>query len=61
MGLDGTMTGNASTLQNFVASTAGAAASIAVAQPLDVVKTRVQNQGNVTHPESGATVIGNRT
>ena len=29
--------------QNFVASVAGAVASITVAAPLDVVKTRIQN------------------
>ena len=59
MGLDETMTGKATVLQNTMASTGGAVASIAVAQPLDVVKTRVQNQGNVKNPESGVTVIAN--
>jgi len=42
--------------QNFVASIAGAVASITVAAPLDVVKTRIQN-ANFEHKVSGVTVI----
>lgn len=58
MGLDGTMTGQATTMQNFISSTAGAWASISVAQPLDVIKTRVQNQP-FENPQSGMQVISN--
>ena len=42
----------ATVMQNFVASIAGAVASITVAAPLDVVKTRVQNKP-FDAPESG--------
>ncbi|EIW72879.1 hypothetical protein TREMEDRAFT_70844 [Tremella mesenterica DSM 1558] len=42
--------------QNFVASIAGAVASITVAAPLDVVKTRIQN-ANFTSNVSGMTII----
>jgi hypothetical protein len=42
--------------QNFVASVAGAVASITVAAPLDVVKTRIQN-ANFNTNVSGVTVI----
>jgi hypothetical protein len=42
--------------QNFVASIAGAVASITVAAPLDTVKTRIQN-ANFEHKVSGVTVI----
>ncbi|TCD66323.1 Mitochondrial GTP/GDP carrier protein 1 [Steccherinum ochraceum] len=42
--------------QNFVASIAGAVASITVAAPLDTVKTRIQN-ANFESKVSGATVI----
>lgn len=42
--------------QNFVASIAGAVASITVAAPLDVVKTRIQN-ANFGSKVSGATII----
>ena len=42
--------------QNFVASVAGAVASITVAAPLDTVKTRIQN-ANFEHKVSGVTVI----
>lgn len=42
--------------QNFVASIAGAVASITVAAPLDVVKTRIQ-QANFESKVSGAQVI----
>ncbi|GAB9465644.1 hypothetical protein Gpo141_00003044 [Globisporangium polare] len=44
--------------QNFVASISGASASIIVAQPLDVIKTRVQSRP-FDSPESGVTVIKN--
>ncbi|TFK57651.1 mitochondrial carrier protein [Heliocybe sulcata] len=42
--------------QNFIASIAGAVASITVAAPLDVVKTRIQN-ANFENKVSGVTVI----
>jgi len=42
--------------QNFIASIAGAVASITVAAPLDTVKTRIQN-ANFEHKVSGVTVI----
>ena len=42
--------------QNFIASVAGAVASITVAAPLDVVKTRIQN-ANFEHNVSGFTVV----
>ncbi|GMK60051.1 hypothetical protein CspeluHIS016_0902680 [Cutaneotrichosporon spelunceum] len=42
--------------QNFVASVAGAVASITVAAPLDVVKTRIQN-ANFNNNVSGFAVI----
>jgi len=42
--------------QNFIASIAGAVASITVAAPLDVVKTRIQN-ANFESKVSGVTVI----
>ncbi|VDB83323.1 unnamed protein product [Peniophora sp. CBMAI 1063] len=42
--------------QNFIASIAGAVASITVAAPLDVVKTRIQN-ANFETKTSGVTVI----
>ncbi|KAF9165949.1 hypothetical protein BGX21_000529 [Mortierella sp. AD011] len=44
--------------QNFCASIGGSVASITVAAPLDVVKTRIQNR-NFEHPESGVTIIKN--
>ncbi|KZT56723.1 mitochondrial carrier [Calocera cornea HHB12733] len=43
--------------QNFVASVAGAIASITVAAPLDTIKTRIQNQ-NFETKVSGFTVFG---
>ena len=43
-------------VQNFIASIAGAVASITVAAPLDTVKTRIQN-ANFEHKVSGVTVI----
>ena len=42
--------------QNFVASIAGAVASITVAAPLDTVKTRIQN-ANFENKVSGVTVV----
>jgi hypothetical protein len=42
--------------QNFVASIAGAVASITVAAPLDTIKTRIQN-ANFERKVSGVTVI----
>jgi hypothetical protein len=42
--------------QNFIASVAGAVASITIAAPLDVVKTRIQN-ANFEHNISGFTVM----
>ncbi|THH13828.1 hypothetical protein EW146_g6431 [Bondarzewia mesenterica] len=42
--------------QNFVASIAGAVASITVAAPLDVIKTRIQN-ANFENKTSGMTVM----
>ncbi|KAJ5414423.1 Mitochondrial GTP/GDP carrier protein 1 [Penicillium cosmopolitanum] len=44
--------------QNFVASVAGASASLIVSAPLDVIKTRIQNR-NFEHPESGLRIISN--
>ena len=41
---------------DFVASIAGAVASITVAAPLDVVKTRIQN-ANFSSQVSGMTII----
>ena len=43
--------------QNFVASIAGAAASLFVSAPLDVVKTRIQNR-NFEVRESGFRIVG---
>jgi len=42
--------------QNFIASVAGAVASITIAAPLDVVKTRIQN-ANFEHKVPGLTVM----
>ena len=42
--------------QNFIASVSGAVASITVAAPLDVIKTRIQN-ANFEHKVSGVTVM----
>ncbi|CAJ0767274.1 9024_t:CDS:2, partial [Entrophospora sp. SA101] len=42
--------------QNFCASIGGAIASISVAQPLDVVKTRIQNRP-FDSPETGTQII----
>ncbi|KAL2112989.1 hypothetical protein VUR80DRAFT_5749 [Thermomyces stellatus] len=48
----------ASWLQNFVASIAGASASLVVSAPLDVIKTRIQNR-NFENPESGFRILAN--
>ena len=48
----------ASWYQNFIASIAGASASLIVSAPLDVVKTRIQNR-NFENPESGVRIIAN--
>ncbi|KAJ6583201.1 mitochondrial carrier protein [Mycena sp. CBHHK59/15] len=42
--------------QNFIASVAGAAASIPIAAPLDTVKTRIQN-ANFENKVSGLTIV----
>ncbi|KAF9236958.1 mitochondrial carrier protein [Melanogaster broomeanus] len=42
--------------QNFIASIAGAVASITIAAPLDTVKTRIQN-ANFEHKVPGLTVV----
>ncbi len=42
--------------QNFIASIAGASASLLVSAPLDVVKTRIQNR-NFENPESGFRIV----
>ena len=47
---------NATWTQNFIASVSGAVASITVAAPLDVIKTRIQN-ANFEHKVSGFTVV----
>lgn len=47
----------ASWMQNFVASIAGATASLLVSAPLDVIKTRIQNR-NFENPESGFKIVG---
>lgn len=47
---------NATWTQNFIASVSGAVASITVAAPLDVIKTRIQN-ANFEHKVSGFTVM----
>ncbi|KAL2116330.1 hypothetical protein VTJ04DRAFT_8497 [Mycothermus thermophilus] len=44
--------------QNFVASIAGASASLVVSAPLDVIKTRIQNR-NFENPESGFRILAN--
>ena len=48
----------ASWSQNFVASVAGASASLIVSAPLDVIKTRIQNR-NFENPESGFRIVSN--
>ncbi|KAJ9149257.1 hypothetical protein NKR23_g4466 [Pleurostoma richardsiae] len=42
--------------QNFIASIAGASASLIVSAPLDVIKTRIQNR-NFENPESGFRIL----
>lgn len=42
--------------QNFIASVAGAVASITVAAPLDTIKTRIQN-ANFEQKVPGLTVV----
>ncbi|BFZ56081.1 high copy suppressor of abf2 [Savitreella phatthalungensis] len=42
--------------QNFVASISGAAASLTVSAPLDVIKTRIQNR-DFNDPKSGTQII----
>ena len=42
--------------QNFIASVAGAVASITVAAPLDTIKTRIQN-ANFEQKMSGVTIV----
>ena len=49
---------SASWSQNFVASIAGASASLIVSAPLDVIKTRIQNR-NFDNPESGFRILSN--
>jgi len=49
---------SASWSQNFVASIAGASASLLVSAPLDVIKTRIQNR-NFDNPESGMRIVSN--
>lgn len=44
--------------QNFIASIAGASASLIVSAPLDVIKTRIQNK-NFEVNESGFRIVGN--
>lgn len=44
--------------QNFVASIAGASASLLVSAPLDVIKTRIQNR-NFENPEGGFKILTN--
>ncbi|KAL1955623.1 hypothetical protein VTO42DRAFT_8356 [Malbranchea cinnamomea] len=49
---------SATWMQNFVASIAGASASLVVSAPLDVIKTRIQNR-NFENPESGFRIVSN--
>jgi len=49
---------NATFWQDFVASIAGATASIAVASPLDVIKTRIQNKP-FDSKEGGISIVKN--
>lgn len=50
----------ASWFENFIASIAGATASLVVSAPLDVVKTRIQNR-NFDNPESGFKIVARMT
>jgi hypothetical protein len=56
MGLEETMTGRATVLQNAIASAGGAICSIVVSQPMDVVKTRIQSRP-FDAPESGSRIV----
>ena len=56
MGLEESFVGEATLLQNFISSSSGATASIIVAQPLDVVKTRIQARP-FDSPESGTHIV----
>jgi hypothetical protein len=47
--------GKATWMQNFIASVAGAVASIAVAAPLDTIKTRIHN-ANFEQKTRGVTI-----
>ncbi|EEQ32495.1 high copy suppressor of abf2 [Microsporum canis] len=47
---------SATWFQNFIASIAGASASLIVSAPLDVIKTRIQNR-NFENPESGFRIV----
>ena len=55
VGVDGN---RATWTQDALASSAGAIASISVAQPLDVIKTRIQNRP-FNSPESGVSIVKN--
>ncbi|RKF62718.1 Mitochondrial GTP/GDP carrier protein 1 [Golovinomyces cichoracearum] len=48
----------ASWYQNFIASIAGASASLLISAPLDVIKTRIQNR-NFDKPETGFKIVSN--
>jgi transmembrane carrier protein len=48
----------ASWFENFIASIAGASASLVVSAPLDVIKTRIQNR-NFDNPEGGFRILSN--
>lgn len=50
--------GKATFAQTFISSMGGAIASLAISQPLDVVKTRIQNR-SFNSPESGVNIIKN--
>lgn len=47
---------SATWFQNFVASIAGASASLLISAPLDVIKTRIQNR-NFDNPKSGFKIL----
>lgn len=47
---------DATWFQNFVASISGAAASLTVSAPLDVIKTRIQNR-DFNNPKSGMQIV----
>ncbi|CAM9360730.1 unnamed protein product [Ectocarpus fasciculatus] len=50
---------DATFLQETVGSVVGACASIAVAQPLDVIKTRIQKDAFAETQQSGFVIVGN--